>query len=591
MSAGHIRTVEKVVVYAGAAAVSFGLTYWILCLWQVDWRIPFAYGERDESVVGLWVKWAMESPWMLYNSHLGMPFRSEMFNIPQPDVFLYLVFKLLGLTTGHFGLVMNLYYLLTFPATFLCALYVFRRFKIGYPAALLGSFLYAFLPYHFMRGESHLFLVGYYLVPLVVLLVFRVASDHPPFLLQGEGRWPRLAWRQSGTIGAGAICVLTGASGVYYAFFACCLFLIIGMAVTAALRRFAPLVSALLLSGLMAGTILLTLLPHLLYGHGNPTARVSSDAETYALKVSQLLLPVSGHRLPFLAALKDAYSQAAPLTNENDMATLGAVGAFGFVLLICWAALRLMGARLEWLGKEDQRLINVATLATLASILLATVGGFGSLFATLVSPQIRSYNRISVYVSFFTLFFVAFLLDRAIGARLRRRSHKVIYALGLSLLTALGIYDQTTPAFIPDYATVRSAFLSDRQFVRAIEKRMPSGAMILQLPYMTFPEANRYDLARGYLHSRTLRWSYGAMINGRSDLWQRTLLSQPEPLRKIVEAGFSGIYLDRTLLPNNGAPIEEALRAALGEPSLLSADSRLSFFSLEDYKTRLESSN
>ena len=94
--------------------------------------------------MGLWVKWAMESPWMIYNSHLGMPFRSELFNGPQPDVFLYLIFKLLGLVTSQFGLVVNLFYLLTYPATFLCALYVFRQFTTGYSAALLGSFLYTF---------------------------------------------------------------------------------------------------------------------------------------------------------------------------------------------------------------------------------------------------------------------------------------------------------------------------------------------------------------------------------------------------------------------------------------------------------------
>src|SRR6202040_3356207 len=149
---------------------------------------------------------AMENPWMLYNQYLGMPFRSEMFDIPQPYVFPYLIFKLLGLTTRYFGLVMNLFYLLTFPAILLCTLYVFRRLKIGYPAALMGSFLYAFLLYPFMRGESHLYLAAYYLVPCVALLIFRLASDEPPLLAEGGKRWPGLAWRRTETLGTLVIC-------------------------------------------------------------------------------------------------------------------------------------------------------------------------------------------------------------------------------------------------------------------------------------------------------------------------------------------------------------------------------------------------
>lgn len=478
-------------------------------------------------------------------------------------------------------------YLFTFPTVLLSALYAFRRLRIGYPAALLGSFLYTFLPYHFMRGESHLYLAAYYLVPWMAQLIFQIGSDEPPFLEQGRKPWPGLAWRRAGTLGTVVICLLAGSSEAYYAFFDCFLLLMVGAATSIALRRPAPLLSALMSTGLIATTAVLCLLPHVLYGHGNPIARMPGDAEIYALKMSQLLLPVSGHRLPYLAALKHNYAQAAPLINENDAATLGLVGAFGFVLLLAWVAFRLMGARVKWLQKEDQRLINVASLATLGCTLLATLGGFGSLFAFLVSPQIRSYNRLSIYIAFFALFAVVLLIDRAIGARLTRQSQTLIYALGVALLMAVGLYDQTTLGFIPDYPTIRATFLSDRQFVRAIEKKVPKGAMILQLPYMTFPEANRYDLAKGYLHSRTLRWSYGAIINGRSDLWQRTLQDQPEPLRRVVEAGFSGIYVDRSLLPNNGANMEEALSATLGEAPLVSPDSRLSFFSLESYKSRL----
>ena len=580
---GTSRHLIDLGIYLGAALGCCAVTFWLLALWRADLRIPFAYGVRDELTVAIGAKWLIENPWIFSNPHLGMPFGSTMFNYAQPDVFHYLTMKLLALTTVHFGWVMNCFYLLTFPATCLCTLYVLRQFKIRHPAALLGSFLYTFLPYHFLRGEMHLFLGAYYLVPLIILLMFRVASEAPP-LLKIEPI--RLDLRQSGSIATLVICVITGSSGVYYAFFGCFLILVAGLAAAAAQRRFAPMLSALIMMSVIAAVVFLCLSPHLLRGHHNISARISGDAETYALKITQLLLPVSGHRLPALAALKSNYWQAAPLVNENDQATLGMVGSFGFVFLLVWAALRLMEVDFRWLNRDDQRTLSLAALLTLAATLLATIGGFGSAFALLVSPQIRSYNRISIFIGFFALLAVALLIDRA-GARLRKQSSRIVYFCGLVLLGAVGIYDQTTPGFVPDYSTVRAAFRSDAQFVRAIEKKVPRGAMIFQLPYMTFPEASSYDLGRGYLHGRSLRWSYGAMMNEKSDLWQRSAQEQPaaEMVRRLKEAGFAGIYLDRKLYPDNGAALERDLRESLGEEPLVSVEAALCFFNLRGYNT------
>ena len=582
------RSLLELGAYLGATVVCCALTCWFLALWRADLRIPFAYGVSDELTVAMGAKQLIESPWIFYNPYLGMPFGSVTFNYPQPDVFHYLTFKLLALTTTNFGWVMNWFYLLTFPATCLGTLYVLRQLAIGYPAALLGSFLYTFLPYHFMRGEVHLFLSAYYLVPLVALLMFRVASENPPLLKQGPGKWPRLAWRDPGFIGAAAVCVIAGSSGVYYAFFACFLLIIAGLASAAAQRRFVPLLSALALAGLIALTILLCLLPHLLLGHRNIATRDAGDAETYALKVTQLLLPLSGHRLPALAALKNSYYHAAPLVNENDAATLGLAGSIGFLLLLGWSGARLMGANARWLKPDDQQLLSWAALLTLAATLLATVGGLGSLFAVLVSSQIRSYNRISVFIAFFSLLAVVLLLDRGVGARVRSRASKLIYCSGVMLVGLIGLYDQTSPIYIPNYRSNAQAFVADARFVRSIEQKVPPGSMIFQLPYLTFPEASRYDLTRGYLHSRTLRWSYGAMINERSDLWQRSVQALPpqEMVPKLVAAGFAGVYLDRRIFPGNGAALEQELIAILGEQPLVSPQAQLSFFDLTGYKAR-----
>ena len=79
------------------------------------------------------------------------------------------------------------------------------------------------------------------------------------------------------------------------------------------------------------------------------------------------------------------------------------------------------------------------------------------------------------------------------------------------------------------------------------------------------------------------------MMNEKSDLWVRSTQDQPatEMVRRLAEAGFSGIYLDRKLLSDKGPAAEEELTGILREQPLISQESQLSFFSLEGYRATL----
>src|SRR5262249_14976933 len=126
----------------------------------------------------------------------------------------------------------------------------------------------------------------------------------------------------------------------------CFLLLVAGAVAAVSFRRWAPLGAALALVTAVSLSVLGNLLPTFLYRmeHGaNPVAvrRVRAESELYALKGTQLLLPASGHRVPFLAAVKDAYNtRGFPLINENDTATLGLAGSVGFFWLVGLCFLR-----------------------------------------------------------------------------------------------------------------------------------------------------------------------------------------------------------------------------------------------------------
>src|SRR5262249_34758355 len=152
----------------------------------------------------------------------------------------------------------------------------------------------------------------------------------------------------------------------------------------------------------------------------------------------------------------------------------------------------------------------------------ADIGGFGSLLSFYLT-WIRAFNRLSVFIAFFALLALLILLGRACS----RSSRPVAWlSTSLVLLLLLGLFDQTSKSFVPDYALLKRICESDAEFVRQMEEHLPEGAMIFQLPYTPFPEPrpvgkmDDYEFFRPYLHSQKLRWSYGAVKGRAADTWQ-----------------------------------------------------------------------
>ena len=85
-----------------------------------------------------------------------------------------------------------------------------------------------------------------------------------------------------------------------------------------------------------------------------------------------------------------------------------------------------------------------------------------------------------------------------------------------------------------------------------VEAAAGDGAMLFTLPYMKNFENGSlnnmwdYTLLRGPLHSKTLKFTYGAGYGTKNDLWYRET-SELEPDAMVAELrtqGMAGIYLD-----------------------------------------------
>ncbi|HVA49415.1 MAG TPA: hypothetical protein VNH11_23820 [Pirellulales bacterium] len=553
-----------------------------LRLWRADFSIPFA-NSGDALWCQSWIKGIQENGWYLTNPRLGAPGAMDLYDFPQADNLHFLLLKALVSATHDVSFTFNVYYLLGFPLIALSTLFVLRRFGTSRLAALSGSLWFSFLPYHFVHGQHHLFLASYFVLPLAVMMILWVYTDRLRW--PWSRRDPQMPWGRGRMWGSLLVALLVASSGVYYAFFTCYLLLVAGLASVLDRKKWQGMLMAGTLVGVTTAAVVVNLVPCLIYQyqHGpNPAlpGRTVDEAEHFGLKIGQLLLPIDEHVIGRLNPLRQRYDLSPLASGEKVGATLGAVGTAGFLFLI-----GLLFCRTR--TRQGEVVPGLAAL-NIAAVLLATVGGFGSLFALLVSAQIRCYNRMSLFIALLSLFAVAILLDR-LADWFHGKGYRIWqYRLALACLAAFGLVDEIGRSRAPDYAALKAQFECDRDFVREVEQQLPADAMLLQLPYFPFPETpplhqlGDYDLVRLYLHASALKFSYAAMRGGAADRWQKEVSALPieEQLPHFIEQGFAGIAIDRAGYDDRGAELENDLRAILNQEPLVSRDERLAYYAL-----------
>ena len=260
---------------------------------------------------------------------------------------------------------------------------------------------------------------------------------------------------------------------------------------------------------------LVQLAPTIVYRVANGTneevaKRYWFESENYSLRLTQLLLPVDGHRIDALASRKAEYTDQIP-QNEGRAATLGIVASVGFLWLLAVVLLAVVGA---WPG-VIARYRGIAAL-TLAAVLVGTTGGLATLLAV-VWPQIRAWNRLSIFIAFFALLAVGLLLE-SLRPRLPRSG---------SGRCSAGCSCSARWTRRPRSSSRRMRArrrLPGRPVVVSLGGAAAGGdASVVQLPHEPFPEPPLgprpiYEPAKAYLHTSDARWSWGAM-RGRPDDW------------------------------------------------------------------------
>lgn len=582
----------------------------VLCLVlrvdRLDLHVPFTYWG-DALYFDSWVKGLMNGNWPWHNDHLGMPFGADWQDFPINMTIEVVMVRILAIFTSSPGLVLNLLWLLGTAASAGFAAYCLQRLGVARWIAASLAIIYALQPFTFYRGVSHLNLI-FYLVPLLATAAVEIAAGR----IQGgqsdglnttpTSRSKRLSVTlRSIPAYIYVACLAQGFSYIYNSFFSVVLVAVAALLARAVYRRKSALAASALMVTVICGATLINLAPSLAYWaeHGtNPAMAYKSPAmaEIYGLKLRHLLTPIPENPLPPIRYIQEKLDNAGfPGENENAMSRLGTIGSVGLLFLLTSALISCL--RKPFGDNAAAGVLGACSALTLACLLLATVGGFGALFNVFVAPDIRCYNRIVVFIDFFALTAVGLLLTRA-SAWLRRNCPGPILAGTLVLLIVFGVSDEAIPALYRDHAARESQFKLDDAFVRSIESTLPRNASVFQLPVSGFPadgapfQMRIYDQARPYLHSDTLRWSWGAVSGREGGEWVRQTSNLPakEMLKRLSAVGFSGVWIDRLGYAPGASP-EREIQEALGSQPLQRSDGRIAFYGLRAYTEQLRTSD
>ncbi len=545
----------------------------VLQLWRARWRVPF-YNSFDVTLNAGMFKTVLLRGWYFDNPKLGFPTGANLRDFPLGDGWHLGFLRVFSVVSRDWALALNTMYLGAFVLIVATAYLALRWLHVGPVVAAGGAVVTALLPYHFARNEMHVLLADYSAIPLVVALAVALLADSPWVRLGGRAV-PRWRW-----VAAIAVVVWAGGTGTYYAVLSALLLASTTVVASLARRRPEPALSGLLLAGVIGIVLGLQFVPTLLLDahHGRDTAfdRSFNEVTVFSLRPLPLVTPIPEHRIRALGAPARKYAKS--LYPSEPGQALGLVAAGGLVVLLASSAGRLVGGRGP--REPDDRALALLGFTTLA---FGVTAGGGAALAIAGFTQIRSWNRLSIFLGFIGVAAAARALDRL----LRRRAAAPMVVLAVvALCTTVAVLDQTSGADIPPYRAASEEFVTERTFVQNIEQTFGRDAAVLQLPYMQYPESPPiarmvdYSHQRGWLHSDTLRWSYGA-VKGRR-IWQdgQLGLSVPEQLRRARRAGFTAVWVDRYGYADGGAQIERALGACLGKAVAVESDQRRVLFDL-----------
>lgn len=520
-------------------------------MWTIrDWNEPTAYLEgRESDVLGMLAsfKAAKDGHYVPLAPkvipELGAPSGANWTAIPTVEEIPIWLTGILARWTGLFA-ALNIKLLIGHLLAALTFYLVARYSECLVPWAFLGGLAFGLAPFLFSESPHHSIVAYAWHVPLF-LLIWNWTSTSP-----GIEPLSKRFWFAVG------VAFITGLQNIYYTNIFCQLTLLGGILLFFRGRSRPALISTLAIIGASAIAFALMNLDTWIYqiSHGGSSLAIARQfkwLEIYALKPSDLVLPLPTHHASVFRNFSLGHAQKTVLANEGSY--LGLLGIAALLWVFFVSASGQLSRKQKSIPREAWQILWIFAVFV--------TGGLNSFLGICGITFFRAGYRMSIVILAIALLFC---MQRASKLFETRKRLGVLLAAVLVLLV---FYDEIplTPSLQEKHQ--RGLQLeADKEFTRAMEDSMPPGAMIFQLPVMSFPEApvpgiTPYDHFRPYLYSNNLRYSFGLTKEDLETGWYSKLANLPldQVVAILKKEGFGGIYINRKGFQDNGAAILKGL--------------------------------
>ncbi len=527
-----------------------------------DWSRPH-WLEGDPLEVYARVKIAAEHPGQALfhfspGDRLGAPTGADWSAYPVPDRLVFVLTGLLSRVTGliaALNLAGALFAGLNAASFYLCA----RWLRCRWEWAVALGLVFAFCNYNVRWGITLSLSQTFTLPPLILLCAWSSRRGEPA---NRHHHWKNLA------AGLG---LWLGIGNPYLAYFAG---VVAGGALLLVLLRGSPRsrkIPLLVFMGCLLGSFIAGNAGYIGQRLRGTTTeallRNPGDFQVYALRPVEWLVPPADHRVPALAGIGRAYLLTRHGTGEFFYNYLGLLGIAGLVAVLAGSIRRVV--RRQW-----RRLDPLLGLAWITVFGLA--GGINTWLGVLGFELFRASTRIGIFAHVWVLFFLCGWL----GRRLLPRPLSILLAAVVALAAC---WEETPP--------LGDRMVGDRNLGRwrlyenataSLERTLPAGATVFQLPVVPFPEAGPtgsmpdYEHLLPYLTSTTLRFSYGHLRHTPALSWASyaSRLPAADLVATLEQAGFSVLWLDQRAYVDCGQALIRSLQI-LGLTELITSDPAL----------------
>lgn len=566
-----------------------------------DWNVPMVYVGGDDTSYACEVKMMLDSNTWKKSEYIGAPYGTDRTYIVSYYLFndAHMLSFLFVKLTGSVGMAINLTYITLFILNAIVAYLVMKSRKIDTVIAMIGSVVFAFLPYVFERNTSHMMLSAYEFVPVTLLLSLWIYEDDN-FLVFKKGFFKyKRNWL------AIVFAVLIANNGIgYYPVFSCMMILIAGISKSLKDRKWRGLLQSAAQIVFIVVSLLAVISGCLINAAVKGQQEISvtrnlADSEMYALKIARLFIPKYGSGIDWLDEIFGKYSNVAVYQTETTE-FIGYFAIIGFIILMVAAFCRF---------SKNSKFYQFHMMAeqVICAILFGALGGFSVFFYLFITDAVRCTNRLSIYIAFNCIFAVCLIVSEIIKYVRQKDIFKVNkYAAGAAaagiyfaaaIVALISIYYQKGASYVIENKDEAVTYEQDAEFVSDIEESVSDGAMVYQLPFISYQYGQKtedmmpHSLFVPYLHSENLRWSFGSLDNERSTMLNGYIsrLETKEMIDSLCYVGYEGIYIDsKAYKADDFKKLTLQIEEYLGQEPLVSRRGDLYFYNLSSYCNELK---